>query len=172
MTSISSQVGFDVSIGDIQGVSQGVGSEVIIDAVVTNTPIFYRRSTASNGALDGSVVLNNIKLNNVPTAVAVNGGATLLAGGTTTINSWAEGNIYSGTSGSGSFTENTITAIPKPSSLLDSSGRIFGKTRPTYANFAVDEFVSVKAQGAAGDGSTDDLATLQAVFDKVGQTLV
>ncbi|KAI0318387.1 exo-beta-1-3-glucanase [Amylostereum chailletii] len=160
------QVGFDISIGDTAGVSQGVGSETIIDAVVTDTPVFLRRATASNGVLDGSIVLNNIRLVNVPDAVVVNGGATLLAGGTTTIDSWAEGNTFTGSNGARTFTESTIPTVNKPASLLDSAGQIFGKTRPTYANFAVDEFVSVKAQGASGNGNTDDTAALQAVFDK------
>jgi glucan 1,3-beta-glucosidase len=142
-----------------------------LQAVVTNTPIFFRRSTATSG-LDGSVVLNNIKLTNVPIAVGVNGGATLLAGGTTTINSWALGNIFHGSSSSPTFTQGSITAIPKAASLLDSAGRIFGKTRPTYANYAVSEFVSVKTLGAKGDGQTDDTAALQAVFNQASQHML
>jgi glucan 1,3-beta-glucosidase len=166
------QVGFDMTIGNAQpNGNQGVGAEAIIDAVVTNTPIFLRTSAASPGALDGSIVLNNIKLNNVPIAVGVNGGATLLAGGTTTINSWAQGNVFHGTSAAATYTQGNIAAIPKASSLLDSTGRIFGKTRPTYANYAPGDFVSVKSQGARGDGNTDDTAALQAVFNKVSSRL-
>lgn len=36
-----------------------------------------------------------------------------------------------------------------------------------YEDFSVDQFVSVKDQGAKGDGNTDDTAALQAVFDQV-----
>ena len=36
-----------------------------------------------------------------------------------------------------------------------------------YIDYAVDQFVSVKSQGAKGDGVTDDTAALQAVFDNV-----
>jgi glucan 1,3-beta-glucosidase len=156
-----------MTVGTKDGSSQGVGAEAIIDAVVTNTPIFLRTSAASTGTLDGSIVLSNVRLNNVPIAVGVNGGATVLGGGTTTITSWAQGNKFSGTNGAAQYIQGNIAAISKPSSVLDSAGRIFGKTRPTYANYATSQFVSVKSQGARGDGNTDDTSALQAVFDKV-----
>lgn len=55
-----------MSIGDVSGVPQGVGAEAIIDAVVTNTPVFLQRSKTQS-TLDGSIVLSNVKLTNVPT---------------------------------------------------------------------------------------------------------
>ncbi|KAJ7802769.1 hypothetical protein B0H14DRAFT_3113577 [Mycena olivaceomarginata] len=111
-------IGFDVSTGG--GGPQPVAAEVIIDATVLNTPIFLRTS-ASSGQVDGSLVLNNIKPTNVPTAVGVFGGAVLLAG-----------NIYTGSNGTGTFTQGYIAAANKPSVLLDSAGNIFGRTHPQY----------------------------------------
>jgi polygalacturonase len=113
------------------------------------------------------LVLNNIKLNNVPTAVGVVGGAVVLTGGTTTIASWAQGNVYKGTNSAATFTKGNIAAPLKPSVLLDSSGRVFGKTHPQYGSYAVSQFVSVKDNGARGDGNTDDTAALNAIFTKV-----
>ena len=133
---------------------------------MTNTPVFVRTSTSST-KLGGSLVLNNVKLTNVPTAVGVVGGAVTLAGGTTTIASWGLGNVYKGTNAAGTFTTGTIPAANKPTSLLDSSGKIFGKTHPQYANYAVSQFVSVRDQGAKGDGKTDDTAAIQAVLTAV-----
>ena len=139
----------------------------IIDAIVTNTPTFLRTSKPSSGSLAGSIVLNNIKLTDVPVAVGVVGGATVLAGGTTTIASWAQGNLYRGTDTAATFTQGTIPEPSKASSLLDSAGRVVMKTRPQYATYAVSQFISVKDQGAKGDGVTDDTAALKDIFAKV-----
>lgn len=138
----------------------------IIDANVVNTPIFIQNSKSST-SLTGSIVLNNVRLQNVKTAVGVAGEQVVLAGGTTTIESWGQGNVYSGTSASFQYTKSDIPAPTKATSLLDGSGNIFGRSRPQYENYAVSQFVSVKDQGAKGDGTTDDTAALQAVLDKV-----
>ncbi|KAF8063611.1 exo-beta-1,3-glucanase [Lyophyllum atratum] len=160
------QVGFDLLTGGLTESTQTVGAEAIIDAVVNNTPIFVRSSVPSNGALAGSLVLNNAKLNNVQTAVGVVGGATVLAGGTKTIASWGQGNVFKGTNSAATFVQGDISNPFKPASLLDSSGKIFGKTHPQYAAYAVSQFVSVRDNGARGDGHTDDTAALKAIFAK------
>ena len=161
------QIGFQLTTGGTTQDNQGVGGEAIIDVVATNTPTFVQSTQPSNGSLHGALVLNNIKLNNVPTAVGVANGATLLSGGTTTINSWAQGNVYTGTNSTGRFIQGTIPAINKASSLLDSAGRIVSKGHPQYVDYTADQFVSVKAQGAKGDGRTDDTAAIQAVLNQV-----
>ncbi|KAK0442941.1 exo-beta-1,3-glucanase [Armillaria borealis] len=128
------QVGFDLATGGLTEDTQTVGAEAIIDAVVTNTPIFVRTSTPST-SLAGSIVLNNVQLNNVPYC-------------------------------SGTFVRNNIVSAAKPASLLDGNGFIFGKTRPQYANYATSQIVSVKDNGAAGDGRTDDTAALTSIFNQ------
>lgn len=167
MSLIDPQVGFDIATGSITTDAQTTGAQAIIDATASNTPIFVRTSAPSPGRLAGSLVLNNVKLTNVPVAVGVVGGAVVLNGGTTTIASWGQGNVYKGTSGSGTFTQGNIPAPSKSSSLLDSSGRIVGRTHPQYANYHVSQFVSVRDLGAKGDGVTDDTAALKDIFAKV-----
>ncbi|KAG1835639.1 glycoside hydrolase family 55 protein [Suillus variegatus] len=152
------QVGFNLSGG-------GNGGEAIIDAVVTNTPVFIKTPKPINGSVSGSLVLNNIHLNNVSTAVMENG-TTILAGGTRTVHSWGKGNIYTGTHPNGTFTQGKIHSAHKDSSLLDHNGFIVSKGHPMYADYSVDQFKSVRSLGAVGDGMADDTEAVKAVLAK------
>lgn len=144
--------------------------------MVKDTPVFLRTSTASTGVLasSGSLVLKNIRLDNVPTAVGVAGGAVVLAGstGTMTIDSWGQGNVYTGTNSAGTFTQGDLPSASIPSSLLDSTGRVVGRGHPQYEEYSVDQFVSVKDCGAVGDGFTDDTDALQEILNEVSVLIV
>lgn len=146
-----------------------VGSEAIIDVTVVDTPVFIQTSTASNGTLSGSIVLNNIQLYNVPVAVGVKGGKVVLEGSTNSmqIESWAQGNVYVGNNGVPRYTQGYIEPPQKPWNIIDSQGYIFGKTHPQYPDYSLDQIVSVKSYGAVGDGYTDDTAALQNIFNMV-----
>jgi len=86
--------------------SKQTASLAIIDAIVTNTPIFLRTLNSNDSTLAAaSLVLNNVKLQNIPVAVGVIGGATVLPGGSITIESWVQGNIYKGT--------NPVVCLPR-----------------------------------------------------------
>lgn len=75
--------------------------------------------------------------------------------------------MYSGTSGSKTFIQGDTTPPYKPPSLLDSAGRIVGKSHPQYADYATSQFISVKSKGATGDGHTDDTAAIRNVINEV-----
>ncbi|KAJ7273182.1 exo-beta-1,3-glucanase, partial [Mycena rebaudengoi] len=153
------QIGFDLL--------NGLGAEAIIDAVVRDTPIFVRSGSPNNGTLTTSLVLSNIQLSNVPTAVASAEGTMILSGGDDmTIDSWVQGNIFAGTNSSGVYTQGQIPSPHKPAVLLDSVGRIFGKPHPQYANYHVSQFVSVRDEGATGDGKTDDTEAIKRALGK------
>ena len=144
-----------------------MGAEVFLDVEVTNTPIFIRTSQSTRNSLAGSILIDNAKLLNVPTAVAEANGFVVLRGGDKTIVHWAQGNIYSGKRTAGYFTQGGLSPPHKPHSLLDGGGKVVGRSRPQYEDYTVDQFVSVKAHGAMGDGVTDDTKALKEVFDKV-----
>lgn len=85
-----------------------------------------------------------------------------------TIDSWVQGNIFAGTNSSGVYTQGQIPSPHKPAVLLDSAGRIFGKPHPQYANYHISQFVSVRDEGATGDGKTDDTEAIKRALGKVG----
>lgn len=59
-----------------------------------------------------------------PKAVKVADGRTVLEGGSTTIESWGQGNVYSGSDSKATFTQGDIPAATKDESLLDGSGKV------------------------------------------------
>jgi glucan 1,3-beta-glucosidase len=105
----------------------------------------------------GQLIMENIQLNNVP--VAITGyGVTILPGGTTTIQSWGQGNKYS-PNGPEKF-QGLFTAASRPQSLLD-NGRYYSKSKPQYENLGVGNFVSARSMGATGNGYSDDTVAVQ-----------
>ncbi|KAI8631351.1 glycoside hydrolase family 55 protein [Xylariaceae sp. FL1651] len=136
-----------------------VGSAIVIDSTISNTQVgvktSYTQSTTPDTA--GSLVLENVKLTSVPTAVQGASGS-LLAGGTTTIAAWGQGHQYIPNVGrelSGSMTGNT-----RPSVLTGSNG-YYSRSKPQYETLTTASIVSARSAGAKGDGTTDDTAALQ-----------
>jgi glucan 1,3-beta-glucosidase len=212
-------IGIDMTSINLTTTIQNVGSIVLIDSVITNTPIGVSTlfSDNSNAKTSGTLIIDNVDFTGAQIAVAGEKGTQILAGGSV-VNSWAQGDAYrpvsamkmkrvpqatsqlpfvwmhsdlsslSSTATSSSlpmmtFPANTsstcaspatpvtsgriqqqLTALTKPASLLNGA-KIFERSKPQYENVPVSSFVSVKSQGAKGDGVTDDTAAIQAIFN-------
>jgi glucan 1,3-beta-glucosidase len=106
-------------------------------------------------------VLQNAHLDRCAVAVGVADGHVVLPGahnGVTTIERWGQGNTYQGTSQELRFVQGPLPGRKVHASLLDERGQVVGRGRPQYEDYAVDQLVSVKAEGAVGDGKTASAA--------------
>ena len=162
-------VGVDMANGGAS--SQTVGSVLLVDSTISNTPIgistVYSTSEAST---NGSLIIDNVNFSpNVPVAVSNPATKATILAGNTKIASWTQGRNYKGAN-SGSAVQGPQTPITKPASLLNSAGNFFTRSKPQYEKEPVSAFKSVKAAGAKGDGVTDDTAAIQALFNSVSAT--
>lgn len=151
--------GIDMSATGDSG--QNVGSMIVIDSTFTNVPVgvVTAYTTSSTPDAAGSLVLENVVLNNVPVAVK-SGGATVLAGGTTTVAAWVQGHSYTLTSGKTDI-QGIITPNSRPAALVGAGNKYYTQAKPQYESLSAGDFVSVRSSGAVGNGATDDTAALQ-----------
>jgi glucan 1,3-beta-glucosidase len=158
------QIGLDISTGGTA--AAGVGSVVMVDSSITNTPVGIITAYAANviPPTANSLILENVVLNNVPTAIKNAAGATVLAGtaGSSTIAAWGEGNSYTPT-GPQRF-QGAVTANTRPASLL-SGGKYYARSKPQYESIPISSFASVRSAGATGNGATDDTTALQNIIN-------
>jgi len=154
------RTGIDISAGG--RTAQNVGSVTIIDSTITNTPVgvITAFDSSSLPPTAGSLILENVIINNVGTAVQKAGGGTLLAGtsGVTTIPAWGEGNQYT-PDGPKRF-QGPFTPVSRPASLLSGS-TYYVRSKPQYNDLPASSFRSVRSAGATGNGRTDDTTALQ-----------
>jgi glucan 1,3-beta-glucosidase len=154
-------VGLNMSSGGATG--QSVGSITFFDSSISNTSIgiitahsLSQPTTMTNGSL----ILENVALNNVPVAVQGPANTVALAGtpGALTISAWGQGHSY--TPNGPAIFEGPIAPNTRPSSLLNGNG-YYARSKPQYENVPVSQFLSTRSAGASGDGITDDTMALQ-----------
>lgn len=159
------QIGIDISAGG--SAAQNVGSVILIDSSITNTPIgvITAYTATSSPATAGSLILENVQLTNVPTAIQLSTGATILAGtgGSMNIAGWGDGHQYT-PSGPSQF-QGPISPNSRPASLLNPTGSYYTQSKPQYNSLPLSSFYSVRAGGAAGNGVADDTNALQQVIN-------
>ena len=157
-------IGLDMSNGGTS--SQTVGSVMLIDSTISNTPIGVKTAySTTEGATNGTLIIDNVDMSaNVPVAVQNSADSATVLGGNTKIALWMQGRDYTAAN-TGSAGQGSHTAPTKPATLLNSAGKVFTRSKPQYQELPASSFLSVKAAGAKGDGVTDDTAAIQALFN-------
>ena len=155
-----------LNMSSVGPTGQTVGSVTFIDSSISNTKvgIVTAHDANSQPPTAGSLILENVQINNVPIAVSGPGGSISLVGttGTTTIAAWGQGHSY--TPNGPDVFEGPITPFARPGSLLEGGGKFYERSKPQYGTTPRSQFVSVRSGGAKGDGVTDDTAALQRIL--------
>ncbi|KAI1085509.1 putative Exo-beta-1,3-glucanae [Whalleya microplaca] len=164
-------VGLNMSSVNAGTGAQSVGSVVLIDSEIHDTQIgvLMARSSNSTPKAGGTLMLENVDLNKVRTAVQGPGNSTVLAGssGELHIDSWGQGHSYD------SHDRKTFQGYTSPSSRphqLTTGPGYYERSKPQYGDVPSSEFVSVRAAGAKGDGKTDDTQAINAVLRTAAAT--
>ncbi|KAJ5379950.1 uncharacterized protein N7496_002378 [Penicillium cataractarum] len=157
------QLGIDISTGGSE--QQSVGSITLFDSSFANTPVAIKSAKTDSSAPQtaGSIILENVALDNVGVVVEGPNG-TVLAGspGSSVIAAWGQGNQYTPTGPT--KVAGDITPVSRPAGLLDGQ-MYYQRSKPQYESLSASSFSSVRDGGAKGDGTTDDTAALQSVID-------
>jgi len=148
------QVGFDFTTVD-EGELK-VGAVVIYDSEISNTPVgvVFGDSQTSAPKASNNIILENVKLFNVP--AAVNGpSGTVLPGssGAKTIKGW----------GRSFFKTEEFAPAGRPASLV-AGADYYVRSKPSYAEYPASSFLSARQAGVKGDGVADDTKALNTLI--------
>jgi glucan 1,3-beta-glucosidase len=153
--------------------NQTVGSLVFADSKISNTPVGFNISWAQEivPASGSNLILNNVDMTQgVAHPVQNNLGTDLLQTSSSVVASWATGDGYDYDGSSPLKVQRSsgdIKNFNKDKSLLDSTGKIFGRSKPQYEDVPASQFKSAKSYGCKGDGVTDDTQCVQDFLNSI-----
>ncbi|KAH9219718.1 pectate lyase superfamily protein-domain-containing protein [Leptodontidium sp. 2 PMI_412] len=174
ITMTNVKVGFKLVSEDGSG---NIGSASFLDSSFNNVGTAILIAPPSSKPATGStgVILENVKLSGVTTAVADTAGKTLLGGSSTglVVDHWVLGPVYEGSTTSRSFSSGAkVGNYRRHPTLIDAKGSYFERAKPQYEDRPLSDFLHVKDMGAVGDGVTDDTEAVQkALYASIGKVL-
>ncbi|KAF7173027.1 hypothetical protein CNMCM5623_005136 [Aspergillus felis] len=148
---------------------QSLGSLVLVDAIIANTPNGIVTSLYAENST--SLLLQNVGFFNVQNAVTDTVlSKVLLAGGNEVrIDNWGFGRVTDSNGTSFFANAENIPVMNRTQSLLSSElayvkPNFYTRRRPKYTNVGTSQIINLKTAGARGDGQTDDTSVLNSIF--------
>ncbi|KAJ6108055.1 hypothetical protein N7523_009378 [Penicillium sp. IBT 18751x] len=142
--------------------SNSLGSMVLLDSDSTNSGTVVKLYDSSNdsGNRNSQLLIQNL-VHDTENSIVVDSNNNEKLAAVEKIDTWTWGNVTPG-----QYATGTEFSTSRPDELL-SNGKYFTRSQPTYAEYASDQVVNVKAVDGytvKGDGSTDDVESLNAIL--------
>ncbi|KAJ4156154.1 hypothetical protein LMH87_001367 [Akanthomyces muscarius] len=161
--------------GGSHSTGQGVGSLLLTDTIIANTPAGIVTSLQADSST--SFLMQNVGFFNVTAAVKDTvKNRDLLAGGQEVhVPSWGFGRVTDAKGTSRFVDADYIPAMNRSEELLGSAydkmqRNLFTRRRPKYYDVPRNKIMNVRQLGAKGDGKTDDTYVLNAILQGAANT--
>ena len=146
---------------------------ILLDTVIASTKTGIVTSLLAHNVT--SFLIQNSAFMSVGTAVLDRSkGQTLMEGGSLVkVESWGFGRVSTSIS-STFYNGATVPAMNRSSALTTNNGQVvhnfFQHRRPAYTDIPASQIIDVKAQGAVGDGRTDDTGVLNNILQQAAKS--
>ncbi|GFF99898.1 hypothetical protein IFM53868_10509 [Aspergillus udagawae] len=151
--------------------SQGVGSIILADAIIANTPNGIITSLYNENST--SFLIQNVGFFNVETAIQDSAkGQVLLAGGNEVLkDAWGFGIIVDNSTSAVRFINSQdIPVMNHTDALIGTNSyvkpNLYTHRRPRYDSLRAGEVINVKTLGAKGDGKTNNTVMLNNILSQ------